>query len=163
MPDHQEVYSDEASDESITVEILNLAPGNNLEEAAAVHWSSLLKLNHAQAAKINEVAVCDPSDSLPGVVLPPGAASQPQLVLMMGHMAAPKFNEKALNSVDVFLAVVRLPQQDTDILLVLNSPTAVSPESSSAKSFDAPHPEGSLALFKSLVASFGIADWGLFP
>lgn len=134
-----------------------------MEEAAAFHWSALMKLNHAQAAKINEVTISDPSQSLPGVVAPPGAATQPQLVLMMGHMAAPKFNETALNSVDLFLAVVRLPRQETDILITLNSPTAVSEQSSSAKSFTAPHPEGSLALFKSLVSSFGIADWGLFP
>lgn len=156
------MYADETTDESLIVEILNLAPGNTMEEVAAKHWSILTGLNHAQAAKVEEVMVLDASESLPSFVCPPHIAA-PQIVLMSGHMAAPKFNEKALNSIDVFIAIVRLPAQEADVLLVLNSPTAVNPQSSSSNSFAAPNPEGALALFKSFIGSFNIIDWGLFP
>jgi len=163
VPDHEEVYTDEQTDESVIVEILSLAPGNSLEEVAASHWDSLTRLNRAQAAKIEEVVVTNLSDTLPQLVCPPTQTIAPETLLLMGHMMAPKFNETALNSVDVYMCLIRLQQQASDILIILNSPTAVSPESSSSVSFLAPNPEGPLALFKEVVSSFQVKDWGLFP
>jgi hypothetical protein len=163
VPDHQEVHADETADESIIIEILNLAPGNSMEEAGAEHWKQLLRLNRAQASQVGEVVVSDLADTLPNLVLPPGTQVQPETLLLMGQMQAPKFNETALNSVDVFMLVLRLHDQASDVLIVLNSPVAINPQSSSSRSFLAPNPEGSLALFKRIVSSFRIADWGLFP
>lgn len=162
VPDHQEVYTDDQTDESVIVEILSLAPGNSMEEAAAAHWQSLLRLNHAQAAKVEEVVVTNLSDTLPLLAVPATLPSAPEALLLWGHMMAPKFNETALNSIDVYICLLRIQQFATDVLIILNSPTAVNPQSSSAASFLAPNPEGALALFKEVVSSFQIQDWGLF-
>lgn len=163
VPDHQEVYTDESADESVIVEILALAPGNSMEEVGAAHWRSLLRLNGATDSQVGEVVVSDLQDTLPNFVAPPSTTKQPETLLLMGNMQAAKFNEKAKNSVDVFLLVLRLHDQQSDVIVVLNSPVSINPESSSANSFLAPHPEGSLGLFKQVVASFRIEDWGLFP
>lgn len=139
-----------------------MAPGNSLEEAAAVHWKGLINLNRAKGAQVGEVVVVDPAGTLPNLMCPPGMTA-PQVLLFMGHMQAPKFNETALNQIDVFFCLIRLEQQSSDLLIILNSPTQVNPESSSAKTFLASNASGSLALFREIVSSFRIVDWGLFP
>lgn len=154
---------DESADESVVIDILHMAPGNTLEEVGRAHWNTILRLNQAQSSQLGELMITTPQDALPSLVLPPTLTKEPGTLLLMGNMSAPKFNEAALNSVDVYMCLLRLEQQEADVLIVLYSPVVVNPESSSAKSFEGVNPDGALALFKSITASFNILDWGLFP
>ena len=79
-----------------------------------------------------------------------------------------KFNEQSANEIFVIVCCLRLPHVTTDILISINSPLAISPESSSAEAvvpaLVAGHAarEVVAAEFTAMVASFTIRDFGLF-
>jgi hypothetical protein len=53
---------------------------------------------------------------------------------LAGQQQVAKFREKtkaALNTVELFLAVIRLPQVATELLITVNVPLVIGPESSS--------------------------------
>ena len=51
-----------------------------------------------------------------------------------GRQTVAKFNERAANELDVFLAVFRVPDVDADVLVTLCVPVRIAPDSSSAES-----------------------------
>lgn len=69
------------------------------------------------------------------------------------------------SALQVLLAVIRLPQVNSDVLMTLNTPIFINPASKSAQNvtpgFKCAH-ERAPAEFRSLVASFQVLDWGLF-
>jgi hypothetical protein len=79
------------------------------------------------------------------------------------HVA--KFKESERNAVAVHLAVLRIPSVDSDIVVHLNQPLAISQGSSSstiAHATPSGTPEQGMALFKSILASIKVLDWDLF-
>ncbi len=83
--------------------------------------------------------------------------------MLYGQQAIAKFNEQARNLVNIYLAVVRLPDQDTEILISMNQPVVISQGSSSGQSVTAPaQPAVGVQVFEAIVSSFTIVDFGLF-
>ncbi|XP_017945345.2 ran guanine nucleotide release factor isoform X2 [Xenopus tropicalis] len=52
--------------------------------------------------------------------------------VLTGHQLVAKFNEEARNAVTIHMALFRLPQHSTDMLVTFNDPAAINPSSSSA-------------------------------
>ncbi|CAE7720544.1 rangrf [Symbiodinium sp. CCMP2592] len=78
----------------------------------------------------------------------------------IGEQTVAKFREDRGNRVRIHAAAIRLPDVSTDILITLNDPVHVDPDSSSA---EAPVPsEPAEDVFRMLLRSFRITDWGLF-
>lgn len=50
IPDHQEVFADASTDESIIIELLEHVPAPSTAAAAAIHWSELAYFNDAEEA-----------------------------------------------------------------------------------------------------------------
>lgn len=72
-----------------------------------------------------------------------------------------KFREHAHNVVFVYLAVIRIPEVQTDILISMNTPEYIDHLSSSAGAVPVASEE-TLATFHEVLASFQILDWSLF-
>ena len=53
---------------------------------------------------------------------------------MVGEQKISKFNEKQENNVQLYLAVIRLKENETEILICLNNPILIDPNSSSSSS-----------------------------
>merc|ERR1719272_1771359 len=70
-----------------------------------------------------------------------------------------KFKEACGNRVRIHLLVIRLAAQETDILVSLNDPVSIDPQSSSA---GIEVVQGSDEVFAVIMKSFKIVDWNLF-
>lgn len=68
------------------------------------------------------------------------------------------------NTVDLLLAVVRLPHVASDLLVTLNTPVHIDPASASAADAGAGHKDAAHSgqLLRRVLHSFRIDDWGLF-
>lgn len=79
------------------------------------------------------------------------------------HVA--KFKESERNAVAVYLAVLRIPSVDSDIVVHMNQPLTISEGSSSAtvaRAVPTGTPEQGLSLFRSILESIKVRDWALF-
>eukprot|EP00045_Choanoeca_perplexa_P003431 m.31132 g.31132 ORF g.31132 m.31132 type:complete len:193 (-) comp12037_c0_seq1:1555-2133(-) len=158
LPDTQEVFADAVTDQSIIIEILELAEESEANSAAEFHFHSLANDNDAFESKLEQPVV---SSDLPQE----GVKS-----VCMGLQQVSKFNESAdkANTVRIFVCCLRYPNVTTDIVITLNAPTAVSNTSSSAEAIDAQAAEAvssleaTKALFDHVVESFKVLDWDLF-
>ncbi|CAJ1353534.1 unnamed protein product [Effrenium voratum] len=151
VPDHQEVWVDTGSDRSLMIEILERKDVAD-EEAMHFFLSDLAAFNDASEASILRSGPLAPEE-VPHV---PGACA----AKAVGEQIVAKFREDRRNRVQIHAAVLRLPQVSTDVLITLNDPVSIDPESSSA---DAPVPvESAEAILAAVLRSFRIADWGLF-
>ncbi|KAJ1661763.1 hypothetical protein IW140_006457 [Coemansia sp. RSA 1813] len=156
VPDHQEVFSDVETDQSIIVEILE-SVNHQEEKALEYHFNELASSNDAESSTIRTIERLQPEDINGAYVL-------------VGEQQVAKFNEKAkssdaVNSVCIMMALIRVPQHTADILVSLNVPLRIGQTSSSsfaspagqAANMDAIHTD-----FKSMVATFKINDYSLF-
>lgn len=152
VPDHQEVWCENCSDRSVIVEILERkteVPDNQaiqffLNDLGTANDARDTTLVLSRALTVNEVPhLPEGTTSLHGVC----------------EQSVSKFNESVANRVRVHLCAIRLAAQDTDILITLNDPVEIDPQSSSA---EAPVMQGSEALFARILKSFNIVDWDLF-
>lgn len=89
-----------------------------------------------------------------------GKGAPVQCSVAVGEQSVAKYNEAASNRVRVECAVIRLPEETTDILVAVNTPIEVHPESTSAHAAEAPQPSD--GLLREVLASFNIVDYGLF-
>lgn len=190
VPDNQEVYADMSSDQSIICEILERS---DVVDAAAVdfYFNELAETNDAlQSSKLDSNRALS-ADELPFLLSKPAYSTGATAWLGVGHQGVYKFHEgeHARNQVRVYMAVLRLPAQESDILITMNVPEWISPVSSSATAASsnndveqaqpgqaagggqarvevnpgAPDPYGSAtANFMRLLQSFEISNWGLF-
>ncbi|KAJ2744792.1 hypothetical protein GGI20_002685 [Coemansia sp. BCRC 34301] len=125
VPDHQEVFADAQADESVIVEILESVDVPDGIKAIAYHYEQVCDLNESSEASITYTGTLD---TLPG--------QKREAFLLYGQQEAAKFNEKsrqgaqAQNTVAVRMALVRLPEHKTDILITMNTPTRIASSSS---------------------------------
>lgn len=146
VPDHQEVFSDEAADQSIIIEIVELSqtaeecPGRfYLKDLAAVNGA----IEWAETSECEELGVSDSVPRLGG-----GEVASARVFCITGAMVVDTSHgeEGKRHGVEVVLGVVRLPDRDTDVLISLNTPPG----------------SGGQDVFHGILASFHITDWGLF-
>ena len=95
----------------------------------------------------------------------PGNSSvAPSCWVINGVQHVSKFKESARNTLAVHLAVIRLPNFDSDVVVHFNQPLELSAASSSAAvaHAGATSLEHGAAAFAAILQSFRVHDWGLF-
>lgn len=153
VPDNQEVWVDEASDRSVVVEVLEARPDVPNDQALAFFLADLAAFNDAQHS---EVLWSRPmlAEEIPGV------GSDARCFTGVGEQTVAKFKESCRNRVRIYACAVRLGAQQADVLVTLNDPVAIDPQSSSR---GAPVARGGAELvFERILRSFRIVDWALF-
>jgi hypothetical protein len=165
VPDHQEVFSDGSNDQSLVFEILEY--GRNLSDPGTFYFEDLAQANQSiegsagvesKEIQLEKYAPVLFSQNRPNI----------RAWLCTGRMAVQKFQDtQAVNKVHVHLAVIRIPDKDTDILISLNTPVFIHEQSSSAKYSEAGYMshdtiEQADALFATVLQTYTILDWSLF-
>ncbi|KAJ3332174.1 hypothetical protein HDU76_001055 [Blyttiomyces sp. JEL0837] len=127
IPDNQEVFVDVTTDQSVIIELVQLVP--EATNPAVYHFWELADDNGArQHSRILSVEEISPGTEAPQ--LPPEA----HISVVIGQQQIAKFKESdpnARNLVNIYVAVVRLPQVGTDMIISYNHPVALGDTSSS--------------------------------
>jgi hypothetical protein len=160
VPDHQEVLADGSLDQSLVVEVVEPASVPN-EEAAVYYFRDLAQANEAAQISLGSVSPLDDT-AVPGV---PGQLAYKAMA--MGTMVAAKGRQggHAANDVQVLLAVLRMPQYNSDVLITLNTPIRISEHSAATEQAGAGFQRASLSappLFEQILQTFKIYDYGVF-
>ncbi|KAF9166413.1 hypothetical protein BGX21_006392 [Mortierella sp. AD011] len=174
VPDHQEVFVNVEEDQSVIVEILELAAQTNDEGCAAFHYQQLAEDNDAtDASVIQSVSVLNNSEL-------PTWPAEAKIYLLLGQQRIAKFNERqrqledaaahphqqphadARNLVQIMMVVVRLPRQETDIVITYNVPLQISESSSSKQVAHEGNIQEAEVWFRNMIGSFLVRDWSLF-
>ncbi|XP_055520941.1 ran guanine nucleotide release factor isoform X2 [Leucoraja erinacea] len=126
IPDNQEVFLHSATDQSIIVELLEYQRQVPDVDAARYHFEDVTAINGALGEAGTEVLSVEPMgrDQM-------ALRELSSVWFLSGRQHVAKFNEQAKNTVNIHLALFRLPQYTTDILVTFNDPTMISPHSSS--------------------------------
>ncbi|GLT98406.1 hypothetical protein SLE2022_159120 [Rubroshorea leprosula] len=166
VPDHQEVFVDPARDESVIVELLDHKPA--IGDNASAAWF-LQDLSNEQDAEgftiIEQSGVAEAPElcfrSIPAVV----STAVGQMGISKGRQG-----REAQNIVKVYLANIRLKEVATDVLITAYEPLFINPLSESTSAVGSglavPATQSGLVpmadVFKLVVTSFKVNDWGLF-
>lgn len=138
VPDHQEVWVDTSSDRSVIIEVLEQKEVPDTE-AMEFFLNDLASFNEATEAKVLHTKPLAPEE-VPHLGC--------RAFMAVGQQMVAKFKEERVDPVQIYAAVLRLPEVTTDILITLNDPGH-----SHAESAD---------MFAHLLKSFRIVDWQLF-
>lgn len=122
VPDNQEVFVHPTTDQSIIMELLEYQASVPDENAARYHFEDV-----AGSSADTEILNQEPLG--PHLLALEGCSSAWRLTACQ---LVAKFNEEAKNKVTLHLALLRLPQYGTDLLLTFNDPSYIHPLSSSA-------------------------------
>lgn len=157
VPDNQEVFAHPYTDQSLIVELLEYQAHVADENAARYHFEDIAGSNKALEPGAFEVS---------------GEAVLPQAELSLaecscawtltGTQLVSKFNEEARNTVTVSLALFRLPQFATDLVVTFNDPQSISPDSSSASTVEPHRDPWTPQDFQTLLHTLSLHDPGLF-
>ncbi|ORX91419.1 Ran GTPase binding protein [Basidiobolus meristosporus CBS 931.73] len=158
VPDNQEVYVDTNTDQSVIVELLELAEEAADADCASYHFKQIAEHNDASAEnQILKVVQLEDSEV-------PNLPKDAKKYLLVGRQTISKYNESdpnARNVVNIYLAVFRIPKITTDIIVSYNHPVVIGPTSSS-RDTQAGSVDEVENNFKKILASFNINDWSLF-
>ncbi|CAO3578843.1 unnamed protein product [Absidia cylindrospora] len=159
VPDNQEVFVDMQTQQSLIIELLEKVEHLN-EEAAKFHFEQIAEQNNATSYSIKSIEHQSVDIAAPKLPL------DTTVYFVRGTQNVAKFNEEAVNHVELVMAVVRLEKVETDLIICLNAPTALAPDSSEMKDLNRVEPAGSIARvvdeIKQVVQGLEIHDWGLF-
>ncbi|GJJ75353.1 hypothetical protein EMPS_07711 [Entomortierella parvispora] len=178
VPDHQEVFVNVEEDQSVIVEILELAAEASDDACAAFHFRQLAEDNDAEdASEIQSVSVLNNAEL-------PAWPADAKIYLLLGQQKVAKFNERqrqqeaaaaaasgagssapqgdARNLVQIMMVVFRLPRQDTDIVVSYNVPLQISKTSSSKQVAHEGSIQEAEVWFRALVGSIQVNNWQLF-
>ncbi|XP_072006043.1 ran guanine nucleotide release factor [Engystomops pustulosus] len=156
IPDNQEVFVHAHTDQSLIVELLEYQEGMSDPDAARYHFEDVAASNEAQGRA--EVVSVEP---LPLAQLSLSGCSSAWA--LTGHQLVSKFNEQAQNTVKIHMALFRIPQHATDLLVTFNDPVAIDPSSSSSVSVSSGvYSPWTLDDFHRLLCSFQLQDPGVF-
>ena len=164
-----QVYTDATVDQSLIIEIVEMQnvgihAGENGSQIGQFYFQDLLDTNDAQGGNIRMTRRLA-TEEMPHV--PVESCSG---FLLEGEMAAQKGRSShqqgpGINKIHILLAIIRIPEKETDILISLNTPMFIHEDSVSAQDigagFKSLH-ESADALFLEILASFKISDWSLF-
>ncbi|KAJ1556232.1 hypothetical protein HK405_004651 [Cladochytrium tenue] len=127
VPDNQEVFVDLDTDQSIIVDLLQME--HEAEVPAVFHFWELADANSARdTSRILRVEQLRPGSDLP--LMEPDT----QITVVIGQQLVSKYRERTPESgnlVNVYVAVLRLPRVETDLVISYNHPVALGRLSSS--------------------------------
>jgi len=155
VPNHQEVYLDPATDRSLVVEINQY--NEEEEDSDAVKTFFVELCNDMQAEMDTSALTPRELDSSSCPHLP----AEVHKSVLVGVPKVSKYNQEALNYVQVTMCSIRLKQYESDILVIMYVPTAINDKSVVAGTEIVPA-EVNAAIFSSALESFKIVDYGLF-
>ncbi|KAF9209982.1 hypothetical protein BGZ59_009861 [Podila verticillata] len=167
VPDHQEVFVNVDEDQSVIVEILELAAEATDDSCAAFHYQQLAEDNDAEeSSTIQNVSILSNAEL-------PSWPTEAKIYLLLGQQRVAKFNERqrqlesasaedTRNLVQIMMVVVRLPRQETDIVISYNVPLQIAAASSSREVAHEGDIQEAEVWFRNLIGSFKVRDWGLF-
>eukprot|EP00033_Pygsuia_biforma_P006058 GCRY01006727.1.p1 GENE.GCRY01006727.1~~GCRY01006727.1.p1 ORF type:complete len:189 (+),score=37.25 GCRY01006727.1:104-670(+) len=162
VPDNQEVFTDANRDETLVVELLALDHSVSDENCPKYYYDEQISDNEAKViTDFPEEMVPLTPDTCPLLSEFEGSKG----TAVFGRWAISKFKESARNEVSVCMAVVRLPQFETDLTLTLYHPVAIAPESSSFENIEKSGEslsEQDNKVFFNAVKTFQLVDPGLF-
>ncbi|KAL5015095.1 hypothetical protein ScPMuIL_009365 [Solemya velum] len=155
IPDNQEVFTHQQSDQSIIFEILEYVDKSE-QEALQVHFDALASSNGAAEGDSRIIHWEEISrDKL-------SMAECEHTLYMVGEQKVAKYNETAKNVIEIHLGLFRLPSFETDILVSFNNPVNIDPGSSSYKALPTSADSWMEDDFKEVLASLKILDIGIF-
>ncbi|XP_070561997.1 ran guanine nucleotide release factor-like [Ptychodera flava] len=155
IPDNQEVFTHPSTDQSIIIEIMEYQDIED-QNAPSYHFEDISESNNSTSSQV-EVSEQIPKEQI--------AMKQCKSAwFLSGKQLVAKFNEQAQNTINIYVALYRLPEYETDILLTLNDPVSISIGSSShvpAESYNQNQP-WTLQQFRQCVTTLKILDTSLF-
>ena len=158
VPDHQEVLADADSDQSVVVEC-NQRLHCTDAVAAAEHIRELAAVSSSSDARILSQLPLSAA-SLPSLPRPASFAS-----LLTADMLISKYRDDSslANTVRVRMLLLRLRQEETDLLVVLNAPLRWAEAGSvQAASRSAVSEEETERVMQQVMATLSIHDYSLF-
>jgi len=161
IPDNQEVFTDTKTDRSLIVEILELSQELSGPHIAEFHFTQIASDNDADESTIFHTLPLN-EDSFPFL----GETNKTvEGYLLGGQQHVAKFNEHAKNMIQITLCVIRIKDVDVDLIISLNEPQSISPESSSFKNVGLtaiPLENGNTNKLLEMLKTFKIHDYSLF-
>ncbi|TMW64709.1 hypothetical protein Poli38472_011589 [Pythium oligandrum] len=162
VPDNQEVFANAQTDQAIIIELLEYEATVSDAESGTYFFNEIATSNG-----------CAPGDVsiLHTEVLASGHANGPKVdgqhatSIVVGDQRVAKFKESeaAKNVVRVYIGIVRLPGVTTDVVISVSVPLQISEASSSRDAFRLENSaEVGAEIFKQVLTSFAVHDWGLF-
>lgn len=157
IPDNQEVFAHTNTDQSLIVELVEYQGQVADQDAARFHFEDIAGSNKALepgAFQVTSMVPLSRSDlSLSECV---------SAWMLTGTQCVSKFNEEARNTVTLHLALFRMPQFSTDILITFNDPLGISADSSSAASAETHREPWTVPDFERVLQTLTLHDPGLF-
>ncbi|XP_006819515.1 ran guanine nucleotide release factor-like [Saccoglossus kowalevskii] len=155
IPDNQEVFAHPSTDQSMIIEILEYQQIED-KNAVSFHFHDIAESNDSSCSEVQiteeiplqQISVKDCCSAW----------------LLSGKQCIAKFNEQAKNTVNVHMALFRLPQFSTDILMSFNDPEYISASSSShipAEEYNKSQP-WTLQQFKQSITTLKVLDTSIF-
>lgn len=194
VPDNQEVFiASSGADTSLIIELLDREVDTRDENAAEYFFRDLADTN--EAAEGATILFCEQltSEQVPGVLASSDAHTAGAYAAgLLGLQSVVKFRGKAAaaHTVQIYLAVIRLPAVGTDLLVTLNVPISATPiavpgaEVAARASPFAPASSGTASgvgagiasvslldcdqgedwgfVFMQVLKALAVVDWGLF-
>ncbi|XP_077170148.1 ran guanine nucleotide release factor isoform X2 [Paroedura picta] len=117
VPDNQEVFVHPNTDQSVIIELLEYQAGVPDEAAVRYHFEDVVDASGGPEVLTQE-------SLSPHLLALEGCSSAWNLTACQ---LVAKFDEDAKNEVRLHLALLRLPQYGTDVLLTFNDPTCIQP------------------------------------
>ncbi|GES73646.1 ran guanine nucleotide release factor [Rhizophagus clarus] len=159
VPDNQEAFADVNTDQSIIIEILEFVKQTTNDDAARYHFDSIATDNDAEDFSTIQQITQLTSQEVPNL------PSDTLMYFCTGQQSVAKFNEKdpnARNLVNIYLALLRLPNYDTDIVITYNIPILIGAASSSRQTAQEGNIQVGFEEFKRMLATFKINNYDLF-
>merc|ERR1712039_808304 len=159
VPDHQEVWSDAHSDQSIIIELVEPPRVKDQTDVEAIqyHFNDIAETNNSVQTKIVSVGTFK-QDSF-------ALAKQFRCLWTFGTQKASKGRDSAekANTIAFYLVLIRMKQFDTDLLISFNAPIEIHKDSQAKSAKDAVEtPQVSLKLFQQIVSTFSIKNFSIF-
>ena len=157
VPDHQEVWSDPHSDQSIIIELVEMVQNMDGEKAVKYHYNDIAETSNSSETKIVSSGVFA-SNSFQ-------IAKKYTCSWTFGTQKVSKGRDSSdkANIIALYLVMIRLKQFETDLLISFNAPIKIHDESQakSAQNTVKP-PQVTIELFKNIVSTFNIKDLSIF-
>jgi len=164
VPDNQEVFSDVDTEQSVIIDLLEMERKAPNDAACNFHFDSIAHDNEAVEHSIEQTFASE--DLNPHYNGTRSTCFGIQKVAKFNELE--KLGEEACNLTRIYVAVFRLTDVATDLVVSFNSPVEISTLSSSAKTADVDAVEEKadplLANedFTKMVDSLKVVDFGLF-
>jgi hypothetical protein len=162
VPDNQECWTEDIPSTPIALicEILEYKSNLTAQDSGPFFFEDLATLNGAQSPDRREVfstSVTTAGTTSPQ--LPP----EVEISLICGEQIVDRRRDGAVTEkVRMWVANIRLPQKETDILITVTLPYEKDPSTQVVKNLTEANGAKAEAFFQTVLREFNILNWGLF-